>query len=102
MNSTEIIEELAGNRVVEEIVSNISKRSFPYTDELCQDLYLDLLMKSPEMIENLYDKGELKYFIVKMARNNLLSRNSPYYMKYGRWNERKSELTDDIKDNLTE
>lgn len=102
MNSTEIIEELARNKVVEEIVSNISKKSFPYTDELCQDIYLSILEKSPDLIEGLYDKGELKYFIVKMARNNLLSRNSPYYQKYMRWYERKSELTDDIKDNLTE
>lgn len=102
MNSTEIIEELARNKVVEEIVSNISKRSFPYTDELSQDIYLSLLEKSPDLIEGLYEKNELKYFIVKMVRNNLLSRNSPYYQKYMRWNERKSELTDDIKDNLTE
>lgn len=102
MNNIEIIEELARNKVVEEIVSNISKRSFPYTDELAQDIYLSLLEKSPDLIEGLYNKGEIKYFIVKMVRNNLFSRNSPYYTKYMRWNERKSELTGDIKDNLTE
>lgn len=102
MNNFEIIEELARNKVVEEIVSNISKKSFPYTDELCQDIYLSLLEKSPELIIGLYERNELKFFITRMVHNNLFSKNSPFYMKYGRWNERKTEITQDIKDNLPE
>ena len=100
MNNFEIIEELAKNKIVEEIISNISKGSFSATDELAQDIYLNLLEKSPDLIDKLYEKGELKYFIVKMIHNNLFSKNSPYYQKYGRWNERRSEITQDIKDNL--
>lgn len=102
MTHFEIIEELAKNKTVEDIVDNISKKTFPYTDELAQDIYLSLLEKSPELIEALYEKNELNYFIVRMVRNNLLSRNSPYYQTYIRWNERKSELTDNIKDTTTE
>ena len=79
MTHFEIVEELARNRTVEEIVDNISKKTFPYTDELA-----------------------LNYFIVRMVRNNLFSRNSPYYQTYIRWDERKSELTDNIKDTITE
>lgn len=102
MNNFEIIEELARNKVVEEIVSNISKKSFKDIEELSQDIYLDLLTKSPELIIGLYERNELKFFITKMVRNNLFSKNSPFYMKYGRWNERRSEITQDIKDNLPE
>ena len=72
MNNFEIIEELAKNKIVEEIISNISKGSFSAADELSQDIYLNLLEKSPDLIEKLYEKGELKYFIVRMVHNNLL------------------------------
>ena len=100
MNNIEIITYLAENKKVEEIVQNISKKSFPYEDELSQDIYLSLLEKPSDLIERLYEKKELNYFIVKMVKNNLLSRNSPYYQKYMRWVERKTELTDNI--NITE
>lgn len=102
MNNFEIIEELARNKVVEEIISNISKGTFNNTEELAQDIYLDILNKSPELIIGLYERNELKFFITRMVRNNLFSKNSPFYMKYGRWNERKTEITQDIKDNLPE
>lgn len=100
MNNFEIIEELAKNKVVEEIISNISKKTFKNTEELSQDIYLDLLTKSPELIMGLYERNELKFFITRMIHNNLFSKNSPYYQKYGRWNERKTEITQDIKDTL--
>lgn len=100
MNNFEIIEELARNKVVEEIISNISKGTFKDTEELAQDIYLDLLTKSTELIMGLYERNELKFFITRMVRNNLFSHNSPYFQKYQRWNERRSEITQDIKDNL--
>lgn len=100
MTINEIIEELARNKVVEEIISNISKGTFKDTEELAQDIYLDLLTKSPELIIGLYERNELKFFITRMVRNNLFSHNSPYFQKYQRWNERRSEITQDIKDNL--
>lgn len=100
MNNFEIIEELARNKVVEEIISNISKRTFKDIEELSQDIYLSLLEKSPELIIGLYERNELKFFITRMVRNNLFSHNSPYYQKYQRWNERRSEITQDIKDTL--
>lgn len=102
MNAREIITELAENKVVEKIVNNIAKRTYPYTADLCQDIYLDLLEKSPGVIEGLYERNELNYFIAKMARNNLLSIHSPYYQHYMRWNERKSELTDKMKDTIAD
>lgn len=100
MSNTEIIEELAKNKIVEEIISNISKGTFKDTEELIQDIYLNLLEKSPELIIGLYERNELKFFITRMVHNNLFSKNSPFYMKYGRWNERRTEITNDIKDNL--
>lgn len=100
MNNYEIINDLAKNKVVEEILSNISKGTFKDIEELSQDIYFDLLTKSPELIIGLYERNELKFFITRMIRNNLFSKNSPYYQKYGRWNERKTEITNDIKDTL--
>lgn len=46
MTNTEIIEELAKNKVVEEIISNINRTETQFNiQDLVQDIYLSLLEK---------------------------------------------------------
>lgn len=78
-----IIEQLARDRVIEEIIENITNA--PLTDnlkDLAQDLYLDLLEKPQDKIYSLYTSGQLRWFLVRMVTNNLLSKNSRYYYTY--------------------
>ena len=101
MTKNEVVEKLAKERLVETIVSNIAK--FANCDDalkdLSQNIYIDLLQKDDEKIVNLYESNQLRFFIVKMAKNNLFSKNSPFYKTL----KKNANLTvdiDDLKDKL--
>ena len=91
MDKNAIIEELARGRQVEEILerNNISS---PYVSDLAQDIYVQLLEKDGAIIEGLYERGELLYFVRKMITNNIFSVTSPYYRKYEDFRKRSDEL----------
>lgn len=87
-----MVEIIAKEKVVEQIVSNIAKSSDDLLNDLVQEIYLDLLSKSEEKIVNLYETNQLRFFIVRMATNNLFSKNSPYYQTF----KKNANLTVDI------
>lgn len=83
MTNTEIIEELARNKVVEEIISNINRTETQFNiQDLVQDIYLSLLEKPTKKITEMYEKNQLKFYITRMVLNNIYSKLSPYYRKY--------------------
>ena len=85
MTKVEIIDELSRTNTVEKIVFKLlpcSKNPFDCPEDLIQDLYLILLQKDDDLIVNLYNKDEIGFYLLKIARNQLLSKNSPYYTKY--------------------
>ena len=93
MTKQDIIQELADNNTIHEIVNNIIKS--PLTeDELdfIQDLYIELLSKDDKVIEDLYNKNQLKFFITRIVLNNLRSVTSPFYYKYRRWTSKKQDI----------
>ena len=101
MTKNEIIETRAREKVVEQIVSNITK-SADYDDtlkDLSQNIYVDLLSKDEEKIVNLYETNQLRFFIVRMITNNLFSKNSPYYQVF-RKNANLTVDIDNFKDKL--
>lgn len=84
-NATDIIEQLAKDKTVEGLIKNISKKnslSSSHLDDLSQDIYIALLEKPPELIQELEDKGQLNFYIARMVANNIHSSLSPYYYKY--------------------
>ena len=82
MDKYKIIDEISKDKVVEEIVYNIGNKGDEDLKDLIQDIYINLLEKEDNLIENLYDTNQLKYFIIRMVVNNIHSKNSPYYTKY--------------------
>ena len=75
-----IIEELANNKKVEELVRNIVKGDkAPEIQDLIQYIYEQLLIYDPEKIINLHNKNQLIFFIVRMITNNYNSTNSRFY-----------------------
>ena len=95
MTKYEIIDELSKNSTVEKIVNKLvssSKNRFDFPDDLIQDIYVLLLEKDEDLIVNLYNKGELGFYLLKVARNQLLSKNSPYYTKYIKFLAHSDEL----------
>lgn len=85
MNRYKIIEQLAKERTIEKIISNISKgeEERENLEELAQDIYLELLDKtSEELIAQLYKDNQLIFYITRIIILNIRSKTSPYYYKY--------------------
>ena len=96
MTKYEIIDELSKNATVEKIVNKLvssSKNRFDFPDDLIQDIYVLLLEKDEDLIVNLYNKGELGFYLLKVVRNQLLSKNSPYYTKYIKFRAISDDIT---------
>lgn len=85
MTKYEVIDIIAREHLVERIVNKLlssSKNPFDCPEDLIQDIYLLLLQKDDDLIVNLYNKNQLGFYLLKIARNQLLSQNSPYYTQY--------------------
>ena len=96
MNKWEIVDELSKNNTVEKIVFKLlpsSRNPFDCPEDLIQDIYLILLNSDENLIVALYNKGELGFYILRISRNQLLSKNSPYYTKYIKFRAHSDDLT---------
>lgn len=88
----QIIEELAKNKVVENLIKNITKRWDDTYNDLAQMIYEDLLIKKKEeLIQKLYENqesnNELNAFLIRMIINNIYSKNSPFYYQFGKYRD---------------
>ena len=87
MTKFEIVEELAKNRAIEDIVNNVAQNPKEDTlKDLSQMLYEDLLMKDDEKVIQLYEDGQLQFFITRMVLNSINSKTSRYYYMFSKFN----------------
>ena len=96
MTKYEVIDIIAKEHIVERIVNKLlssSKNPFDCPEDLIQDVYLLLIEKSDKLIVDLYERGELGYYILKVVRNQLLSVNSKYYYTYIKLGAYSDEIT---------
>ena len=96
MNKYEVVDIIAREHLVERIVNKLlssSKNPFDCPEDLIQEIYLLLLQKDDDLIVNLYNKDEIGFYLLKIARNQLLSKNSPYYQKYIRFQSNSDDIT---------
>ena len=100
MTSKEIINELARNKVIERLVANISPEdNSPDTSDLSQLIYLTLLEKPNSLIEDLYSKGELIFYVIRIITKNIYSTTSPYYRTIKKFKNKTTDI-DDLKNQL--
>lgn len=95
MTKYDVIDEIAKTNQVEKIVYRLlgsSKNPFDCPQDLIQDIYLLILKKDDSLILSLYEKGQLGYYILKIARNQMLSKNSPYYYNYIKFRVQSDDL----------
>ena len=96
MTKYEVVDIIAKEHLVDRIVNKLlssSKNPFDCPEDLIQDIYLLLLQKDDDLIVNLYNKGEIGYYLLRVVRNQLLSKNSPYYTKYIKLKANSDDLT---------
>ena len=96
MTKYEVVDIIAREHLVERIVNKLlssSKNPFDCSEDLIQDVYLLLIEKSDKLIVDLYERGELGYYILKVVRNQLLSVNSKYYYTYIKLGANSDDLT---------
>ena len=96
MTKYEVVDIISREHLVEKIVYKLlpcSKNPFDYPQDLIQDIYLILLNGDENLIVALYNKGELGFYILRISRNQLLSKNSPYYQKYIRFLANSDEIS---------
>ena len=96
MTKCDVVEKLYKDGTVDRIIYKLlssSKNPFDCPEDLIQDIYLLLLQKDDDLIVNLYNKGEIGFYLLKIARNQLLSKNSPYYTKYIKFKANSDDIT---------
>lgn len=96
MTKIDVVDIIAREHLVEKIVFKLlpcSKNPFDYPQDLIQDIYLILLNSDENLIVALYNKGELGFYILRISRNQLISKNSPYYTKYIKFRANSDDLT---------
>ena len=97
MTKVEIINELSKDSTVEKIIYKLlpaSKNRFDCPEDLVQDIYVLLLEKDDKLIIDLYNKGESVFYLLRIAKNQLLSANSPYYYKYIKFRAQSDDISE--------
>lgn len=90
MEVLNIVDKLARNRVVEDMIKNMNINDYP--DDLAQEIYLILLEYDKDKIEDIYNKNQINFFISRIITNQAFSKNSPFYLNYKKWDFNKEEL----------
>ena len=83
--NAQIINEIANNGLVEEIIQGVSYSKFENTEnikDLAQDIYLQLLQMRTDKLNDLYTKNQLRYWIARIVVNSIHSKTSPYFYTY--------------------
>ena len=88
-----IVERLARGRVVEAMVANIAKQSLsPELKDLCQEIYIILLTYDEDKIQDLWQNGEMRFFIARIIINQFRSSNSPFHSRYRKYQEMSVDI----------
>lgn len=96
MSVREIVGELARFRVVEDMVQNIARSPLtPDLKDLCQMVYLIVLEYDGDKIVDLWEHGQIRFFLARVIMNQCRSRNSPYYKQVMKFRDRSQSLGDD-------
>lgn len=100
-----MLEQLAKDKVVENLCRNIGVSS-NYIDDLVQEVYLIMLEYDQEKLKQIYEKGEINYWLTRIIMNQYCSNTSPFYKKYRKYydfiDDNNLELGTDIDDGIAE
>ena len=89
----EIIDQLAREKRVETMLANIAKKPVTGTlEDLCQMVYLILLEYDGAKIEDLWENGQINFFIARILLNQYKSSNSPFYKLFRKYESKCQDI----------
>ena len=100
--NSQIINEIANNGLVEEIIQGVSYSKFENTEnlkDLIQDIYLQLLQMRTDKLNDLYTKNQLRFWIARIVVNSIHSKTSPYFYMYKKEQMQSVSISDIDIDN---
>lgn len=81
--------------MVETLVENIAHQSLNADlEDLCQMVYIILLEYDEQRILDLWENGQMKYFITRIVVNQYRSVNSPFHYIFRKHQEKSVELSE--------
>ena len=84
MSTREVVELVAKEEWVEECIKTVSGGVWRSEyDDLAQDILIELLNQTK--VVDLYKKGQLRYYVMRIVRNNIQSATSRFYYRYRRF-----------------
>lgn len=79
----DIVRQLGEQRVVEKMVQNIAHKALDADlSDLSQMVYLILLEYDEDKIVELWEAGQIGFFIARIILNQFRSSHSPFYSTY--------------------
>lgn len=93
MTKMEIIDRMARDRFVEQVVENIARRRITGDlADLCQMTYLFLLETDDEKIADLWTKSQMGFYVACIIRKQLLASSSQFLRAYRKFSSRTVPL----------
>ena len=98
VDKADIIAQIAQERRVETMVENIAKSPLsPDLKDLSQMVYLILLEYDEGKLLDLWNHGQINFFIARIILNQYRSVNSPFYKLFRKY-ARKAEEIESIRE----
>lgn len=97
-----IVRQLAEDKVVEELIQNITHRKQLNQDlqDFAQIIYLTLLLTDEARLVHLAESRQIKFYLVRIIRTQYFSGHSPYYDQVRKFRDRSSEISPQFADNF--
>lgn len=95
MTNNQLIEQLNKDQTIETIAHNL-RVDTDYFDDLVQEIYLIVLEYNNDKLNEIYEKGQIKFWLSRVMMNTWNSRTSRFfktYKKFEEHNDRNKDLT---------
>ena len=94
MTRSEIIEQIAKERMVETMVQNIAHQSLNDNadlSDLCQMVYMILLEYDEDKLQDLWEHKQMNFFLARIIVNQYRSSLSPFHITYRKFRSMTDE-----------
>ena len=89
MSTRGVVEYIAQSKLIQECILVVTGGVWRSEyDDLVQDILIELLNQTK--IVDLYEKGQLKFYVMRIVRNNIQSNTSRFFYRYRRFSLRNS------------